>query len=67
MKPPRNPQAEHGTGMIRPVEPTLRHEPPQPPTLPEFPDDEASTGQMRAITEGRDRKAAGDNDARSGI
>lgn len=49
--------------MRRPVlESEGRREPPYPPTLPEFKEDEATTGAMQVVSEGRDITAIGDAD-----
>lgn len=49
--------------MRRPVlEPEGRREPPYPTTLPELKEDEATTGAIQVVNEGRDITAVGDAD-----
>jgi hypothetical protein len=52
------------TGVVRIVkEPRAQHEPPQPTTLPEMPEESGTTGKAAVVTEGRDRSAALDSDS----
>ncbi|NWF67541.1 MAG: hypothetical protein HXY40_00505 [Chloroflexi bacterium] len=67
-KPQKAVATESKTGVMRitreVAEPNAQHEPPPPPSLPEFADDGATTGKMSSLlSEGKDRSAALDSDS----